>query len=68
MRLIDADAFVRFLKDTAIRQKYENLNIDGSLTVSDVIDAVISDLDGTGLDGFKNAPTVEVDMRGKHNG
>ena len=61
MRLIDADAFVQFLKDTVIRQKYENLKIDGLLTVADVIGAIISDLDGTGLDGFKNAPTIEPD-------
>ena len=63
MRLIDADAFVQFLKDTVIRQKYENLKIDGRLlTVVDVIEAVISDLDGTSLDGFKNA-TIEPERK-----
>lgn len=61
MRLIDADAFTEFLKDTVKRQKYEDLKIDGSLTVADVIEAVISELDGTSLDGFKNAPTIEPD-------
>ena len=58
-RLIDADAFVRFLKDTIKKQAYENLKIDELLTVADVIEAIISELDGTSLDGFKNAPTIE---------
>lgn len=62
VRLIDADAFVQFLKDVVKRQEYENLKIDGLLTVADVIEAIISDLDGTGLDGFKNAPTIEPEL------
>jgi len=62
-RLIDADAFVRFLKDVVKKQKYENLKIDELLTVADVIDAVICDLDGTSLDGFKNAPTIEPERK-----
>lgn len=65
MRLIDADAFIQFLKDAVKRQKYELLKIDEFLTVADVIDAVISDLDGTSLDGFKNAPTIEERKTGK---
>lgn len=60
MRLIDADAFTEFLKDAIKRQKYEDTKIDGLLTVADVIEAVISDLDGTSLDGFKNAPTIDA--------
>ena len=59
MRLIDADAFAIFLKDAIKRQEYEDTKIDGLLTVADVIEAVISELDGTSLDGFKNAPTIE---------
>ena len=59
MRLIDADAFAEFIKDTVKRQGYDNLKLD-PLTVSDVLDAVISELDGTSLDGFKNAPTVDA--------
>lgn len=59
MRIIDADAFVQFLKDAVIRQGYENLKIDRLLTVADVIEAIVSELDGTSLDGFKNAPTIE---------
>lgn len=62
-RLIDADAFVRFLKDTVKKQEYENLKIDELLTVADVIEAIISELDGTSLDGFKNAPTIEPELK-----
>ena len=59
MRLIDADAFAEFLKDAVKQQKYENTKIDRLLTVADVIEAVISELEGTSLVGFKNAPTIE---------
>lgn len=63
MRAIDADAFAEFLKDTVKRQKYENTKIDGLLTVADVIEAVISELDGTSFVGFKNAPTIELQRK-----
>ena len=59
MRLIDADAFAQFLKDAIKKQEYENLKIDGRLTVAEVIYAVISELDGTSFDGYKNAPTIK---------
>ena len=62
MRAIDADAFAEFLKDAIKRQKYEDLKIDGLLTVADVIEAVISELDGTSLAGLKNAPTIEPEI------
>lgn len=65
MRLIDADAFIQFLKDTVKRQKYENLKIGDSITVADVIEAIICDLDGTGIDGFTNAPTIEPQRTGE---
>lgn len=58
MRLIDADAFAAFIKDAIKKQKYEDLKVDGLLTVADVLEAVVSELDGTSLDGLKNAPTV----------
>ena len=61
MRLIDADAFAEFLQEAIKQQKYEDLKIDGLLTVSDVIEAVISELEGTSIVGFKNTPTVEPD-------
>ena len=63
MRLIDADAFAEFLKDAVKRQKYDDLNIDGLLTVADVIEAIISELDGTSLARFKNAPTIEPERK-----
>lgn len=63
MRLIDADAFAEYLKDAVKRQKYENTKIDRLLTVADVIEAVISELEGTSLDGFKNAPTIEPERK-----
>ena len=60
MRLIDADAFSAFLKDAVIKQKYDRLSIDNALTVADVLQAVCAELDGAGLEGFKNAPTVDA--------
>lgn len=57
-RLIDADAFADFIMGTIKRQKYEILNTDDLLTVADVLEAVVSDLKGTGLDGFDNSPTI----------
>jgi len=61
MRLIDADAFAKTLRDISKRQKYEELltKKDGFPTVADVIEAICQDLDGTAIYGFKNAPTVE---------
>lgn len=59
MRPIDADAFVDFLRETSRRQEYDQLAICDTLTVADVIGAVIAELDGTSLDGFSNAPTLE---------
>ena len=59
-RLIDADAFSAFLKDAVIKQKYDRLSIDNALTVADVLQAVCAELDGAGLEGFKNAPTVDA--------
>ena len=63
MRAIDADAFAEYLKDAVKRQKYENTKIDKLLTVDDVIEAVISELEGTSLAGFKNAPTIEPERK-----
>lgn len=60
MRLVDADAFSAFIKDAVIKHKYDRLNIDNTLTVADVLQTVCAELDGTGLDGFKNAPTVDA--------
>lgn len=61
MRLVDADAFCAFLRELNTRQHYETLltHKDKYPTVADVIEAVCCDLDGTGLNGFDNAPTVE---------
>ena len=57
-RLIDADAFAKTLKDISIRQRYDKLTFDKSLTVDDVLDSVIAEMNASGLDGSKNAPTV----------
>ena len=60
MRLIDADAFANFLKNIIKTQKYDALKVNGdTLTVGDVLESVIAELDGTSLDGFKNNPTIE---------
>lgn len=60
MRLINADAFSAFIRDAVIKHKYDRLNIDNTLTVADVLQSVCAELDGTGLEGFKNAPTVDA--------
>ena len=59
-RLIDADAFAEVIKDVIRKQKYQGLELDRNLTVADVLECVVAELDGTGLGGFKNAPTVDA--------
>lgn len=59
-RLIDADAFAEFIKYAIKTHKYDSLKVnDTTLTVSDVLESVIAELEGTSLDGFKNNPTIE---------
>lgn len=62
MRLIDADAFCSFLREVSTRQHYETLltKKDRYPTVADVIEEICCDLDGTSLNGFDNAPTVDT--------
>ena len=56
-RLIDADAFISYIEDVSKRHKYENLRVDGIITVDDVLKAVIESLQNEGLaDG--DAPTI----------
>lgn len=52
-RLIDADAFISFIKDVSKRQKYEEVLIDKNLTVEDVLDAVVKTLENEG-----DTPTI----------
>lgn len=60
MRLIDADAFAEFIKYAIKTQKYDVLKVnDTTLTVGQVLESVIAELDGTSLDGLKNNPTIE---------
>ena len=67
MRLIDADALSKTLRDISKRQKYEDLltKKDGFPTVADVIEAICQDLDGTSIWGFDDAPTVEERQSGR---
>lgn len=65
MRLIDANAFIDFMKSVITRQRYDNLTISRTLTVEDVLEAVISELDGTSLDGYENAPTIDPVKHGR---
>ena len=60
MRLIDANAFIKYIKDTISGHNYKSLKLTESLTVADVLEHVVADLDGTGINGFDNAPTVEL--------
>lgn len=66
MRTIDADAFCNFLREVSTRQHYETLltNKDKYPTVADVIEEICCELDGTSLNGFDNAPTVDTDLSG----
>ena len=57
-RLIDADAFAENLKNVSIRQGYKDTLIGESLSVDDVIDAIIADLTGKALCGFELNPTI----------
>ena len=57
-RLIDADAFCKILKQVSDERRYDTLFSDNLLSVADVFDAIISDLKGTSLDGYMNAPTI----------
>ena len=57
-RLIDADALANTLRDVSKRQKYDKLFSDNVLSVGDVFDAIIADLEGTGINGYKLIPTV----------
>lgn len=60
MRLIDADAFADFIKNVIKAKKYDALKVNGdTLTVEDVLECIIAELDGTSIDGFKNNPTIE---------
>lgn len=52
-RLIDADAFIRFIKDVSKRQKYEEVLIDKNMTVEDVLNAVVESLENEG-----DTPTI----------
>lgn len=60
MRLIDADAFSDFIKRVVFEHGYEVTRICDTLTAADVFHSVCAELDGTGLEGFKNAPTVDA--------
>lgn len=71
MRIIDADAFCNNLRTISTRNHYEKLlcKKDQYPTVADVIEAICCDLDGTALNGFELAPTVEIPrMEIKSNG
>ena len=66
MRLIDADAFIEFLKETSKKLEFDKIEFkDSTLTAQAIIDGVIADLDGTSLDGFENAPTIEPERKAK---
>ena len=60
-RLINADAFATFIKNAISEHKYRDLELGEHITVADVLEQVVSELDGTSLDGFKNAPTVDAE-------
>lgn len=60
-RLIDADAFIKTMKDASKRQKYKEVLIDDCLTVDDVFDAVIESLQNEGLANGDTPTIIEAD-------
>lgn len=60
-RLIDADAFIKIMKDASKRQKYKELLIDECLTVDDVFKAVIESLQNRGLAEGDSPTIIEAD-------
>lgn len=64
VRLIDAEAFCSFLREVSTRQHYETLltKKDSYPTVADVIEEICCELDGTGLNGYDNAPTIKPNI------
>ena len=56
-RLIDADAFIKFMQTVSKTRKYDELWIDNFLTVDDVFNAVIESLKNEGT-ANGNAPTI----------
>ncbi len=56
-RLIDADAFISYIEDVSKRHKYEDLRVDGIITVDDVLKAVIESLQNEGL-AEGDSPTI----------
>lgn len=64
-RLIDADAFIKTMKDASKRQKYKEVLIDDCLTVDDVFDAVIESLQNEGLANGDTPTIIEAD-KGEH--
>ena len=56
-RLIDADAFSAKILEIVERQKYDDFYTK-SLSVGEILRAVVHELRGEGLDGFGNAPTI----------
>lgn len=63
MRLIDADTFADVLIDVVKSKNYESLALDKALTAADCLNAIVAELKGTGIDGFKNCPTVDLVSR-----
>lgn len=63
MRLIDADAFIEYIKETSEKLEFDKFHVDSALTAKIILDGVIADLDGTSRDGFKNAPTIEPEEK-----
>lgn len=63
MRLIDADAFIKYIKETSEKLEFDKFHVDSAVTAKIILDGVIADLDGTSRDGFKNAPTIELERK-----
>lgn len=59
MRLIDADAFAEKIKEVATRQGYYDF-YPKHISVGEILYSVITELNGEGVCGFENAPTVDA--------
>lgn len=56
-RMIDADAFCEKILEIVERQKYDDFYAE-SLSVGAILREVVNELNGSGLAGFSNAPTI----------
>ena len=64
-RLIDADAFIKFMQTVSKTRKYDELWIDNFLTVDDTFNAVIASIKNEGTSNGDAPTVIEADKDGQ---